>query len=159
MTYPSFNHWLHTHIQDLNAHSGSIHYADCRNNLHLLASLNIPDSTLKMIQLIPYGKGMAGQAQKRLAPWSTCDLSSDSNPVIQPQARHVHALGAIAYPLIHHPSNPSRCLGVVGFGFTHSLPHVHSDEYTHLLHQLEQCTQSLILSLLAGFPEQENGLP
>ena len=151
MTQLSFTHWLNTHIQKLNARSGSIHYADSQDTLHLLASVNLPDSTLHMIQSIPYGKGMAGQAQKRLSPWSTCNLPQDPSSIIQPKARHVQAQGAIAYPLIHHLSDPHRCLGVVGFAFAHPLPSLESDDYQELVKKLEYCTQALTLSILQRF--------
>lgn len=142
----SFNYlnWLLKKQVELKATSASLHRVQEDQSLLLLASHNLPLPTQKMIHHIPYGKGMAGQAQRTLQPCITCNLPQDPQPAIQPQARHVQAQGALAYPLVDLISNPLTCIGVLGFAFVDSLPDLHSKEYQELLRVLSEYNQELI---------------
>ena len=146
-----YTQWLSEHASLLNASSASLHYVGSDESLYLLAAFNLPLSTQEVIQMIPKGKGIAGQAYCTLEPYTTCNLSQDPNPLIQPQARHVQALSAIAYPLVDEHHSP-RCIGVLGFGFMHPLPSKKSPQYQDLLEQLRQFNQSLLPSMLSLKP-------
>ncbi|MEE2786933.1 MAG: GAF domain-containing protein [Myxococcota bacterium] len=110
---------LHRHLvnalEQCGAGAGTIHERSGAI-LRLKAAHGIPESTLSLIQEIPHGKGMAGQAWAQQQPVSTCNLREDPHASIQPGARDVDAQRAIAFP-INDPAGQVQF--VIGFAFAH----------------------------------------
>ncbi len=97
----------------LGATSGTIHRCDGRQ-LELLEAVGIPADVVPLIEAIPRGKGMAGEAWVRAEPITTCNLPSDPSETIQSGARRVSARAAVAIPVL---SSQGTVRAVVGFGF------------------------------------------
>jgi L-methionine (R)-S-oxide reductase len=99
-------------LRDINGCSGTLHRRD-GDVLKLMESHGVPEHVVTLIERIPKGKGMAGQAWLRCKAITTCDLASDPDDVIQPGARAVEAKAAIALPVMSGGVMHS----VVGFAF------------------------------------------
>ena len=102
---------LRNALNELNCVSGSVHVRN-GNCLELRAHLGLPSSVIPLIETIPKGKGMAGQAWYRGEPVSTCNLKGDTLAPIRPGARAVDAQSAVALPIM---SKAGSVIGVVGF--------------------------------------------
>lgn len=100
-------------ISELGATSGTIHHCDGRQ-LKLVEAVGIPADVMPLIEAIPRGKGMAGEAWLRAEPVTTCNLPDDPSETIQSGARRVNARAAVAIPLL---SNEGAVRAVIGFGF------------------------------------------
>jgi L-methionine (R)-S-oxide reductase len=102
--------WLEGFLRDFGAVAGSVH--EQRGvDLHLTAAQNLPPPVIAAVELVPYGKGMAGLAQARKAPVQTCNLKNDDTGTVKPGAKAVNAQAAIAVPVF----NPAgEVLAVVG---------------------------------------------
>ncbi len=81
--------------------------------MKLIDTIGIPEEVLELIESIPRGKGMAGQAWLNKKPVTTCNLKTDPSQTIQPGARSVDARSAIAIPI----ADENGVHSVVGFAF------------------------------------------
>ena len=82
-------------LSKLGATSGTIHRCD-GELLTLVDAVGIPAEVIALIEVIPRGKGMAGEAWLRAKPVTTCNLADDPSTTIQPGARQVSAQAAVA---------------------------------------------------------------
>ena len=82
--------------------------------LKLESSVNIPPPVVKVTEIIPKGKGMAGLAWERDEVVATCNLKDDNSGDVRPGAKAVNAQGAVAIP-VHAASGALRA--VVGIAF------------------------------------------
>jgi hypothetical protein len=67
--------------------------------LKLESSVNIPPPVVKVTDIIPKGKGMAGLAWERDEVVATCNLKSDDSGDVRPGAKAVDAQAALAIPV------------------------------------------------------------
>ncbi|MBK5290701.1 MAG: GAF domain-containing protein [Acidobacteriia bacterium] len=86
-------------IRDFGANSGTIHRMGADGQLHLTASVGIPEQVLRIVAVIPVGKGMAGLAAERREPVSVCNLQTDTSGDVRPGAKATGMEGAIALPM------------------------------------------------------------
>jgi L-methionine (R)-S-oxide reductase len=98
-------------IGELKAESGTVHLLEQDGVLHLKAASGIPDVVLRVVQLIPVGKGMAGLAVERAEPVSVCNLQTDTSGDVKPGARKTGMEGAIVVPVMA-AGRPVGALGV-----------------------------------------------
>lgn len=105
--------WLDELIAAEGAAAGTVH-VQRGEDLFLVAASRIPDVVLQTVAVVPHGKGMAGAAQVRRAPVSTCNLQTGDAGPIRPGARAVDAQAAIALPVL---GDDGRVRGVVGIAW------------------------------------------
>jgi L-methionine (R)-S-oxide reductase len=86
-------------LADFGADSGTIHLLGQDGRLHLAASIGIPEAVLKIVEVVPIGKGMAGLAAERRKPVAACNIQTDSSGDVRPGARATGLEGAIALPM------------------------------------------------------------
>jgi signal transduction protein with GAF and PtsI domain len=97
-------------IEQFGADSGTIHLLGDDGQLHLKASIGIPEAVAKIVQVVPIGKGMAGLAAERRQPVNICNIQADTSGDVRPGARATGLEGAIALPMFHG----SELAGVLG---------------------------------------------
>ena len=111
-------------LNEFNCVTGSIHRTDSQTGLLVLtAHQGIPPFVLDKIQLIPFGKGIAGCAAERREAVQLCNLQIDATGVVKPAAKQTHVQGALAIPLINADN---EVVGVLGIGKMQ--PYEFSDE-------------------------------
>ena len=107
-------------LMNLSCASGSVHLRK-DNQLVLAAQIGLPSSVIPLIETIPLGKGMAGQAWLRREPVSTCNLQNDETAPIGPGARLVKAQSAVAVPVFALDDTVDA---VIGFAFEDIFKHL-----------------------------------
>lgn len=107
--------WLEAFIAAHDGLAGTVHRQD-GDDLRLSAALNIPPPVLDAVSFVPRGKGMAGLAQVRARPVQTCNLQEDVSGQINPMAKLVGGLAAIALPLVRIDGSVRAVVGIA-FGF------------------------------------------
>ena len=105
--------WLKTFLSDHGGVAGTVHLLE-GDVLKLASSVNIPPPVVKVTQIIPKGKGMAGLAWERDEVVATCNLKDDKTGDVRPGAKAVDAQGAVAIP-VRTASGALRA--VVGIAF------------------------------------------
>jgi L-methionine (R)-S-oxide reductase len=105
--------WLKTFLSDHGGVAGTVHVLE-GDLLKLSAAVNIPPPVIKVTEIIPKGKGMAGLAWERNEVVATCNLKNDKSGDVRPGAKAVDAQGAVAIP-VHDGSGGLRA--VVGIAF------------------------------------------
>ena len=90
--------WLKTFLSDHGGIAGTVHLLE-GDVLKLSSSVNIPPPVVKVTEIIPKGKGMAGLAWERDEVVATCNLKDDSSGDVRPGAKAVNAQGAVAIPV------------------------------------------------------------
>jgi L-methionine (R)-S-oxide reductase len=105
--------WLKSFLSEHGGIAGTVHFLQ-GNVLKLASSVNIPPPVVKVTDVIPKGKGMAGLAWERNEVVSTCNLKTDATGDVRPGAKAVDAQGALAIP-VHASSGGLRA--VVGIAF------------------------------------------
>jgi hypothetical protein len=105
---------LRGYVEVFGGVAGSVHLVH-RDDLLLIADVNLPEPLRAAVAVIPRGKGMAGTAWLRGEPVQTCDLKSDTaGGVVRPGARAVGAGAAVALPV---RDEAGEIVGVVGIAF------------------------------------------
>ena len=105
---------LRAYLGDFGGVAGSVHLVH-RDDLLLVAGVNLPGPLAAAVAVIPRGKGMAGTAWLRGEPVRTCDLKSDTaGGVVRPGARAVGAGAAVALPV---RGADGEVIAVVGIAF------------------------------------------
>jgi L-methionine (R)-S-oxide reductase len=105
--------WLAEYLRTLGAVAGSVHFVE-GVGLRLAGAVNLPEKVQAVVEWVPHGKGMAGQALERGEPVFTCNLKEDSSGAVRPGAKAVNAQAAVAMPV----RNGSRVIvAIVGFAF------------------------------------------
>ena len=107
------NDWLKQYIRDCGAVAGSVHLRES-DGLRLAAAVNIPEKVQQIVEWVPSGKGMAGQALARGEPIFTCNLKDDSSGAVRPGAKAVDAQAAVALPV---RNEAGTIVAVVGIAF------------------------------------------
>jgi L-methionine (R)-S-oxide reductase len=82
------------------AETGTIHFLGADGMLNLAAaSEGLPEPVLKLIQVVPVGKGMAGLAAERGKPVTACNIQTDTSGDVRPGAKATGMEGAIVVPI------------------------------------------------------------
>lgn len=105
--------WLQSFLTEHGGIAGTVHFLQ-GDVLKLSSSVNIPPPVVKVTDIIPKGKGMAGLAWERDEVVSTCNLKTDATGDVRPGAKAVDAQAALAIP-VHAPAGSLRA--VVGIAF------------------------------------------
>lgn len=105
--------WLGECLRSLGAVAGSVHLVE-GVGLRLTGAVNLPEKVQEVVEWVPRGKGMAGQALESGEPVFTCSLKNDSSGSVRPGARAVEAQAAVAMP-VRDGSNV--VVAIVGFAF------------------------------------------
>jgi hypothetical protein len=108
-------HWLDQFIASEGAAAGTVH-VQRGSDLFLVAATRIPEPVLAVVAEVPHGKGMAGEAQVRRAPVSTCNLQTDQSSAIRPGAKAVGAQAAIALPVLEPDGAVRAVVGLAWMG-------------------------------------------
>lgn len=105
--------WLAEYLRSLGAVAGSVHLVE-GDGLRLSGAVNLPEKVQQVVEWVPNGKGMAGQALERGEPVFTCNLKDDQSGAIRPGAKAVDAQAAVAMP-VRDESN--AIVAILGFAF------------------------------------------
>jgi L-methionine (R)-S-oxide reductase len=105
--------WLKGFISAHGGVAGTVHRLE-GEVLRLASAVNIPPPVVKVTEIIPKGKGMAGLAWERNQPVATCNLKDDETGDVRPGAKAVDAQAAVAIP-VHGAGGALRA--VVGIAF------------------------------------------
>ena len=90
--------WLRSFLSNHGGIAGTVHFLE-GDLLKLSSSVNIPPPVVKVTEIIPKGKGMAGLAWERDEVIATCNLKTDSTGDVRPGAKAVDAQAALAIPV------------------------------------------------------------
>jgi L-methionine (R)-S-oxide reductase len=90
--------WLRSFLSTHGGVAGTVHLRQ-GELLKLESSVNIPPPVVKVTDIIPKGKGMAGLAWERDEVVATCNLKSDDSGDVRPGAKAVDAQAALAIPV------------------------------------------------------------
>jgi L-methionine (R)-S-oxide reductase len=123
------NTWLKQYVRECDAVAGSVHMRE-NDGLRLVAEVNIPEKVQRVVEWVPSGKGMAGQALVRGEPIFTCDLQDDSSGAVRPGAKAVDAHAAIALPV---QDEAGTIVAVVGIAFAQERPFSSADITSYLV--------------------------
>lgn len=107
--------WLKNFIASQGAVAGTVHrhvQAQEKTGLELIAAVNIPPKVQEIVEWVPPGKGMAGQALVQGLPVQTCNLKDDSSGVVRPGAKAVDAAAAVALPVKDASGEISAIVGI-----------------------------------------------
>lgn len=105
--------WLKSFLSAHGGVAGTVHLLQ-GDVLKLQSSVNIPPPVVKVTEIIPKGKGMAGLAWERDEVVAVCNLKSDDSGDVRPGAKAVDAQAALAIP-VHSSAGALRA--VVGIAF------------------------------------------
>lgn len=105
------NDILQEFLEEFDCVSGTVHQAE-GDRLKLVAHEGIPDSVLTNIEVIPFGKGMAGLAAKRREPVQVCNLQTDDSGVAESRARDTGMEGSITVPVIGSDDTLKGTVGI-----------------------------------------------
>lgn len=105
--------WLKSFLSTHGGIAGTVHQLQ-GDVLKLESSVNIPPPVVKVTDIIPKGKGMAGLAWERDEVVATCNLKTDNTGDVRPGAKAVDAQAALAIP-VRKSSGALRA--VVGIAF------------------------------------------
>lgn len=105
--------WLAEYLRTVGAVAGSVHFVE-GVGLRLAGAVNLPEKVQAVVEWVPRGKGMAGQALERGEPVFTCNLKEDSSGALRPGAKAVDAQAGVAMP-VRNGSNV--IVAIVGFAF------------------------------------------
>ena len=87
-------------LEHFGAETGTIHVLEADGMLHLRALAGaLPPTVVEAIQVIPVGKGIAGQAVEQRKPVNLCNLQADAGPA-PPEARKTGVQGSICVPMM-----------------------------------------------------------
>ena len=100
-------------LEHFHSETGTIHRLDAEKQwLHLVAQVGLPPPMLEIVNMIPVGKGIAGQVVARNAPVTICNLQADTGGVASPGARPTGVGGALCVPA----RNGDEIVGTLGIG-------------------------------------------
>jgi len=107
--------WLKNFIAAQGAVAGTVHWhvqTQEKTGLELIAAVNIPPKVQEIVEWVPPGKGMAGQALVQGVPVQTCNLKDDSSGAVRPGAKAVDAAAAVALPVKSVSGEISAIVGI-----------------------------------------------
>ena len=99
-------------MDEFDADTGTIHLME-NGVLILKAHVGVPEQVLDVVRVVPVGKGMAGMAQERNEPVSSCNLQQDQSGDIPAGAKATGVNGAIVVPV---RDRDGAAVGTVGIG-------------------------------------------
>ena len=100
-------------LAKLNSETGTIHRLDSEKQLlHLVAQIGLPPQMLEIVNVIPVGKGIAGQVAAENRPVTICNLQTDSSGVAKPGAKQTGVGGAVCVPVKFN----DKLVGTFGIG-------------------------------------------
>jgi L-methionine (R)-S-oxide reductase len=112
-----FQSWLQQFLAAEGGVAGTVHrYVRTGEapGLALVAAVNIPPQVQAVVDWVPPGKGMAGQALVQGIPIQTCNLKEDSSGAVRPGAKAVNAQAAVALPV---RTNSGEIEAIVGIAY------------------------------------------
>jgi L-methionine (R)-S-oxide reductase len=101
---------LEAFLKEFAADCGTIHLMGSDGVLYLVAASGIPEPVLKLVEVVPVGKGMAGLAAERKEPVNVCNLQTDTSGDAKPGAKAAGVQASIALPMLVD----GRVGGVIG---------------------------------------------
>lgn len=131
--------WLQEFLAAQGGVAGTVHrhiQSEQRTGLELVAAINIPPKVQEIVDWVPPGKGMAGQALVQGIPVQTCNLKDDSSGAVRPGAKAVDAEAAVALPV---KTDGGRIEAVVGIAYNHQRSFAAEE-----LSQLQQAASTLL---------------
>jgi L-methionine (R)-S-oxide reductase len=99
-------------MDEFGADTGTVHLME-DGVLILKAHAGVPEQVLAVVRVVPVGKGMAGMAQGRNEPVSSCNLQQDESADIPAGAKATGVNGAIVVPI---RDRNGAAVGAVGIG-------------------------------------------
>jgi L-methionine (R)-S-oxide reductase len=100
-------------LGDFGCQTGTLHRAD-GETLYLVSQVGIPESLMEKIEVIPFGKGIAGVAAAQRGPVELCNLQEDLGGVAKEAARKTGVAGSLAVPIL--ANDGMEVLGTIGIG-------------------------------------------
>lgn len=134
-----FQNWLQEFLTAQGGVAGTIHrhiQSAEKTGLELVAAVNIPAKVQEIVDWVPPGKGMAGQALVQGIPIQTCNLKDDSSGTVRPGAKAVNAEAAVALPV---KTAEGRIAAIVGIAYNHERSFAPEE-----LSRLEQAAATLV---------------
>ena len=113
MRVPWCDEWLANYLKSIGAVAGSVHLVE-GDGLRLAGAMNLPEKVRRIVEWVPSGKGMAGQALVHGEPVFTCNLKDDSSGAVRSGAKAVDAQAAVAMPV---RNSVNDIVAVLGFAF------------------------------------------
>jgi len=100
-------------VRAFGADSGTLHFLGSDGQLHLAALHGqLPPPVLAQVQVIPVGKGMAGECARLNEPVTWCNLNQDDRGVVRPAARTTGMAGSIVVPVRGSTGELAGTLGI-----------------------------------------------
>jgi GAF domain-containing protein len=100
-------------LAQFNSETGTIHRLDSQTQLlHLAAHIGLPPHIADVVEIIPVGKGIAGQTVAQNLPVTICNLQTDTSGVAKPGAKQTGVGGALCVPI----RDGEKILGTLGIG-------------------------------------------
>jgi L-methionine (R)-S-oxide reductase len=116
MTTPeSLENWLKGFLAEHGGVAGTVHERD-GEILRMRAAVNIPPPVVKLTEIIPKGKGMAGLAWERDRAVAVCNIKSDASGDVRPGAKAVDAQAALAIPVRGADGEVRAVVGIAFLG-------------------------------------------
>ena len=112
---PTLETWLKSFLGAHGAAAGTVHERE-GDTLLLRAAVNIPPPVVRVTEMIPKGKGMAGLAWERGRVVSTCNLKTDQSGDVRPGAKAVDAGAALAIPVRDRAGGVRAVVGIAFAG-------------------------------------------
>jgi L-methionine (R)-S-oxide reductase len=112
---PTLETWLKSFLGAHGGAAGTVHERE-GDTLFLRAAVNIPPPVVRVTEMIPKGKGMAGLAWERNRPVATCDLKNDESGDVRPGAKAVDAQAALAIPVRGADGEVRAVVGIAFMG-------------------------------------------
>lgn len=107
--------WLKSFLTEHAGVAGSVHFLD-GELLKLSASVNLPPPVVRLTEIIPKGKGMAGLAWERDEVVAVCNLKNDQSGDVRPGAKAVNAQAALAIPVRDEAGQLRAVVGIAFMG-------------------------------------------
>ena len=127
---PALETWLKSFIGAHGAVAGTVHERD-GETLQLRAAVNIPPPVVKVTEIIPKGKGMAGLAWERNRSVATCNIKTDATGDVRPGAKAVDAQAALAIPVRGADGEVRAVVGIAFMG-ERDFPDAELDQFEKL---------------------------
>ena len=97
-------------LEQLDCVTGTLHRAD-GEVLHLVTQHGMPPELVELIETIPFGKGMAGNAASREQPIHIGHLQTSQDEAVEPGAKLSGMEGSLAAPIF---AEDGEVIGVIG---------------------------------------------
>ncbi len=93
------------------ADTGTIHLIEA-GDLILKAHAGVPPQVVRIVSVVPIGKGMAGLAAQRNEPVTSCNIQADQTGNVRAGARETGVHGALVVPIRDRGGNAIGALGI-----------------------------------------------